>query len=1073
MAEDRNHLWGWQRELEDRLRHIELVQELDLGKQDLDTLIPLVQAFSRECPDALNFARTFPGRFPAVFIVLLVLTGVHRFHDANFWERIREIFPELSENHLQLWREEWKSALRRYGLSAFAHVPAGHRTLMPIQLHGGLAQDHLEPFFRHLVWPAVTHPQWAGTTARELLDDLPRRPSLRQVLPKAVSRFLEHGGQLAERFLDRCLAFTAGLADGDDGPGQDETRLPGYVVASFRQLASGDANSTRVRRTGLALYRRPRLQFEPAGTGIHLRLPVQRLAAGVAGRVTWVVGLDGRSVVIPVTVMPGPDGPLTDEAHVALTGPTRQMTVHLSVDGQDVRSWELAVLQGGVLFFSAVTGEAIERSLLPSGAIWVVAPSGSTFEVQQTEQKQATPPLCRASLEGDDLGWPGYEAHQLELSGPGNLEIRSKADDPKSSIVRAIEDPTGLRVESVAQPDEALHKAGPSWALIGMEGASPRIVFQEEPLKLSLPGLAGSPGACLLVELGHEALETTLPVLRLVDRHGHVLQVGVARTLPPGFQVKASRVRFPLAALRSTLEASQESQLVLELTVTFAQGKSRSWSVMVLRQAWEPRILAAEWHEGKLVLQWEERHAIEDRHLWIWDLWRPWTEPTRQAIAPSARGQAVLDWPGGLAPGAYRGQLGVLDWTSGFEPERPERGAEATFELLVGSPGERGEHLAGLGGGPLDRATQFMASGYEGVASFPQLYHLESQTGAEHVWPMVLTVMGRLDAPDAARKAWLEKVGYVACEIRAWDTARSLIAWSAQVSEQRRREAIEALVRLGWLRTVGPGWKPVEFKNAEREICEVVCSPLEDASIRRLWELWPPLGSGVEPSLSGPLSDSRDRLASVLDPGILDALEALRSGDPVMPTLNRLVGDSQDPDMVAMVLAKGPAMLFHLAESLGGQAEHVLDERTLPATMHRLMQRSLEDPSLRRDLEDRISTLFPQMQRHLEKLESRGGAAAMLATAMKRRQPRLFKRARPGEALAGLPAICGGTALLCRLKANAYPGDRLPPAPELDELAVWMLATVPELFAHDLVLVDRALAALDASRVGGLHAPVV
>jgi hypothetical protein len=380
-------------------------------------------------------------------------------------------------------------------------------------------------------------------------------------------------------------------------------------------------------------------------------------------------------------------------------------------------------------------------------------------------------------------------------------------------------------------------------------------------------------------------------------------------------------------------------------------------------------------------------------------------------------------------------------------------------------------HLDGLGEGPLERAELFMASGYEGRTSFPQLYFLECRVEAPHVWPMVLTALGTIEAPEAAQKAWFEKVGYVACDIRAWDTARQWVDWAAGVSDERRQEALAALIRLGWLRRVGPTWKPVEFKNAEGAFCEVDCPPLEDATIRRLWDLWPPLGSGVEPPGSEADPDARDRLLRALGTEALQALDEARMVPERSGALNPFAGSAQDPDTFARLMMCDAATLDLLLPDSEGEMRP-LDDRVLPASMKRVLQACLDDPDAGRELETRLAVNAPQMARQLARLGERTGSPGALARSFKGREPRLFRHQKPGQALAGMPLICGAVALICRLKACGDRDAELPTPQELDELAAWMFECVPALFAHDLVLVDRVLGAPEPPPVGGVHAPL-
>lgn len=704
---------------------------------------------------------------------------------------------------------------------------------------------------------------------------------------------------------------------------------------------------------------------------------------------------------------------------------------------------------------------------------------------------------------------PGARLVAGVAEGLGESEYRLTPAPGQRAVPVALELPTpgGGSVELALE----LSPHPLRWALVGLEASHSRVSFEARALSVSLPLLEQAIAPALLVELPRAGGGAVAAELRLLEPSGtvcQILQPDVWRESP---NEPLRRIRFRLGLLKSSVRASQASSLRLVVRFQEATGRWREAPVATVTQDWAPRGIQAQVADGVLDLRWEERLALSDRHVWLWDLWRPWNAPASLDIPDAARGAASLALPAGHLPGAYRVQLGLCDPWNPVEPKKPEREAPGTCELLSGAEEARAERLEALDSAPLARAEKFLAASYSGVSQFPQMYYMEAEVQPEHLGPLFLTLLDSVEASRASRQAWTESLQRIFCTYRATDTQRMLAALRHGATRRELERALVTLLGLGWMRSVGPSWRPSAFSMPEGGKATAYSPALGDETREALWDIWAPLGLGAEPWPPGPSSIERlmrafgEPALAVVRPWRVgarvthrgrqaviqsigwdegreeDAAALWRQAPPVGAVLGLAGGETivVDTDTAASValLSEVPASLIESPEPdvsaylgmpdavyedlLGGP--WMLSAGLLDAGGGQLAQaawlRTMAKDSSRQQeaaawCEAHVHTLLAAM----DALRASAPHLAPVLEALSRRPHVVLRPGHPGYALATMPFLTGAIALANRALARGTVRNlgRLLPR-DLDQFTVQAYGFASERLQRDFCLADLLL----------------
>lgn len=410
---------------------VTLLGQLGYDDDDLkrlrDALRPLFRA---SVPDGL---KTVAHNYPLSFALYLVLEGLYHYTGGDYWSGPRDA-SIISGNYTGEAGAAFRAALRREGLPTFENL-GGHVNIAPILAHGGIPNYCLDDFFGLLAWaernrPAADVPtlmdEWAADGFKINID----RPAL---------RFLQQGGDMAEEFVERCLALWREEAD------PDSLDLPARVLERYDHWLREHPAHER----GRSAYRltRPRLIYDPYGEGMAVILPPVFYRAGQApAGLTWHIAAGERRREETTWRRPLGDetefSPRNAAVNILTIAPAYEVAV--LADGVPLQSWTLpGPIDPPLLAFDAGSGELLvdrqrdnkaeywiapgERLLLfPHG--WSVVPNGA----------------CKLAELPDPGGdWASFAFEAWHLEPDGRVELTGP--DGKQIAFRARNDPPPAR----------------------------------------------------------------------------------------------------------------------------------------------------------------------------------------------------------------------------------------------------------------------------------------------------------------------------------------------------------------------------------------------------------------------------------------------------------------------------------------------------------------------------------------------------------------------------------------------------------------------------------------------------
>lgn len=214
-------------------------------------------------------------RYLATFAVFLVAQGKQGYDAGAFWPGVREVTGLcLSPPQTVDWGQLFEEAVAKLEIANFPDL-GGHRYIGPILAHGGIPLKNLDEFFEHILLPSIEESRYANLTTAEYLQTRLQKASIACVVSEPVLRFLRHGGNVAEEFVELCRQMGKQLAAGESSVSQT-TGLPEIVVARYREWLETRGHLLSSSRGRL---RKPRLILEPWSWGLTLQLPGQDIAA--------------------------------------------------------------------------------------------------------------------------------------------------------------------------------------------------------------------------------------------------------------------------------------------------------------------------------------------------------------------------------------------------------------------------------------------------------------------------------------------------------------------------------------------------------------------------------------------------------------------------------------------------------------------------------------------------------------------------------------------------------------------------------------------------------------------------
>lgn len=423
MASERKRLERWEKQLRQEVGEGDLLLgELAYTQEDLEELGGLLYrtTFYRVQKRAtIDFKLYQVSEFwPLAFALYLVLEGIHHYGDEGFFWHGPKQRLKIKDSHTAKCGQCFLQILAKYNLPTFEQS-RGLRYVTPILLHGGIPNHHLEEFldflYQYEVQPhrIAIDPHTLVAKWRQQADDL-------ATLSKPVSRFLRHGGLVAEDFVARCLDMFRAPAGSDVG----EFGLPKRVQNAYREWQEQQADELRARplRTRIPSPQRPILTVAPYTLGVGLELPPQQMPSRDAPiEMLWRITTENYTQMVDTTRQRIENGYRYDATTELLPiPPAKEYAVQLLTDGQHLQEWSLPGLGAiSLLFFDPYDdyeADALDKhEWHKQGDRWLLYPAAFSLLARGASQ-------CIRQLPQMTGDWQHYRLEVWKLA-PGELTL--------------------------------------------------------------------------------------------------------------------------------------------------------------------------------------------------------------------------------------------------------------------------------------------------------------------------------------------------------------------------------------------------------------------------------------------------------------------------------------------------------------------------------------------------------------------------------------------------------------------------------------------------------------------------
>ena len=266
-------------ELKEAIKAVTLIGQLDYDETDLDNLRRNLRPwFINSTTAGLEGV----GRhFPLAFTLYLVLEGLYQYKGGDYWSGPREALA-LSGNYTSQVGRLFRDTVRAEDLPTFENL-VGHANIAPILAHGGIPNYCLDDFFALLDW---VNRRRAAVDVPTLLDEWAAE-GFKINIDRPAQRFLLHGSDVAEEFVERCLALWQETED------PESLDLPPRVLGRFDAWCKDNPDHRNGQRDVRLI--RPKLTYDPYGEGLAIVLPPVTYRAGSAPMtVTWRIEAGDR-----------------------------------------------------------------------------------------------------------------------------------------------------------------------------------------------------------------------------------------------------------------------------------------------------------------------------------------------------------------------------------------------------------------------------------------------------------------------------------------------------------------------------------------------------------------------------------------------------------------------------------------------------------------------------------------------------------------------------------------------------------------------------------------------------------
>lgn len=367
----------------DALRGVSLVAEMDIDDNELERAETIFGGTL-----TLSAPRAVARRYPAFFAICLTSAGSRSWQEGTFYAKVAKHLDVSTEKLTEATRE-FPSCLSRLGLPTFSEAE-GMRWVTPVLLHGAVPLDHLDELLelmqrrwrRDTAMTGDTFVEWVRLSSAALAGQ-----------PKALTRFLEHGGDFAPDYVDRVMDIVNGA----------ESSLPRRTTERLAEFLAEMPQLRASRGRGVDDIR-PSVGLSSDGSVI-LSLPPAKPLEGRS--LEWRVTAGGSTEVVELSV-PYVEGRTTTDGHVLdISAPVRELLIE---NPRSSTTLPLVRREDPMLVFDGRQKLVPPTSPIPAGnaiVMWATALGHPRL-------------LDRTELEGEErdvpFGWDGWRAISARLT---------------------------------------------------------------------------------------------------------------------------------------------------------------------------------------------------------------------------------------------------------------------------------------------------------------------------------------------------------------------------------------------------------------------------------------------------------------------------------------------------------------------------------------------------------------------------------------------------------------------------------------------------------------------------------
>ena len=440
------------RELADRVRHVELIGEISVDEAEVAKLAK-----------ALGMDLNSVFRYQHALAVMLV--GVARYdYDNEFWRHVSERMGRVLNPSMQKdLGEQFEGYLTRQKLLTFRHLVRDEgalRFLAPILGHTIVPRALVPQFMEKAIWPAVLRGDHSAEAVQQRFAAQPPALTVRPIV-----RFVLHGGSVARDVIERSIECAVAAAQGDE----EAADLPAWLQDEIRTWVLARPGGRRPPGTPGHRRLRPVLKYDAMYGRVTVELPYSDEDRGEK----WDVEIPGAGISSTL--------PAWDEAWrrtssarvVEIESPFDTLRVTLQSRDQVLveRHYPGLQKQWPAMFFAPRTGRSLPSTGTVAGTEWYVLRRTDTPLV-------ASPPgtlRVREDL-GPPLGaWDGYTVERVETAGATTLRVKLPTGDATWWLA---EEPLAARIYTA---DMLQYLAPVGDAQLAFEDTLPQVILPVPP----------------------------------------------------------------------------------------------------------------------------------------------------------------------------------------------------------------------------------------------------------------------------------------------------------------------------------------------------------------------------------------------------------------------------------------------------------------------------------------------------------------------------------------------------------------------------------------------------------------